>query len=265
MRIVLLCRYDGSNYHGFQIQPNNNTVQEEIEKVLKKMNKKETRIYMSGRTDSGVHAYCQVLHFDTNLNLPNDAWIKGMNAMLPKDIRIFGATSSSDDFHVRYNSSEKTYHYKLYLGRNVDPFLLNYVGQHNYNFDFEKAQKCLKYFIGEHDFSSFCSKNSSVEDKVRTIFSLTMERDRSNSKIINFNITGNGFLYNMVRIIIGTIQDIASGKYEPEYIKEIIEKKERSFAGPKADASGLYLKEVLYNDEKINAFIKGELKKYGEI
>ena len=114
MRIALLCRYDGSNYHGFQIQPNNNTIQEEIEKSLKKINKKDVRLYMSGRTDSGVHAYGQVLHFDTDLNIPDIAWVKALNATIPKDIRIVGATTVSEDFHVRYNSTQKTYYYKLY-------------------------------------------------------------------------------------------------------------------------------------------------------
>ena len=103
MRVVLLCRYDGSGYHGFQIQPNNNTVQEEIEKALKKVNKKDIRVYMSGRTDSGVHAYGQVLHFDTNLNIPNDSWEKALNANLPADIRIFGVTTSDEDFLSNYN------------------------------------------------------------------------------------------------------------------------------------------------------------------
>ena len=105
-------------------------------------------------------------------------------------------------------------------------------------------------------FSSFCSKNSSVEDKVRTIYSLTMEKDPINPNIVNFEITGNGFLYNMVRIIIGTIQNVAAGKYEADYIKEILDKRERQFAGPKADATGLYLKEVVYDDDKVNEFIK---------
>ena len=265
MRVVLLCRYDGSRYHGFQIQPNNNTVQEEIEKALKKINKKDIRVYMSGRTDSGVHAYGQVLHFDTELNIPNEAWKKALNANLPADIRIFGVTTSNEDFHVRYNSTRKTYHYKLYIGQNVDPFLLNYVGQHKYNFNFEKAQKTLNYFIGEHDFSSFCSKNSSVEDKIREIYYFNMYYDKTNPRVINFDICGNGFLYNMVRIIIGTIQDVAAGKYEAEYVKEILEKKERKFAGPKADAAGLYLKEVIYNNEEINKFIKEGLARYENI
>jgi tRNA pseudouridine synthase A 1 len=152
--------------------------------------------------------------------------------------------------------------YKLYLGREIDPFLINYVGQHKFNFNFDKAKETLQYFIGEHDFSSFCSKNTSVEDKVRTIYSFKMDRDNQNDNIINFEITGNGFLYNMVRIIIGTIQDVAAGKYEPEFIQEILDKKERSFAGPKADASGLYLKEVLYDNDEVNEFIKTTLELY---
>ncbi len=262
MRVVLICRYDGSKYHGFQIQPNNNTIQEEIEKSLRKIHKKDIRIYMSGRTDSGVHAYGQVLHFDTDLNIPIEGWIKAINATIPKDIRIISAKIVSDDFHVRYNSIEKTYSYKLYIGREMDPFLIHYAGQHKFNFNFEKAKDSLQYFIGEHDFSSFCSKNTSVEDKVRTIYSFTMERDNHNSNIINFEITGNGFLYNMVRIIIGTIQEVGSGKYEPEYIQEILNKRERSYAGPKADAAGLYLKEVLYDNNEINDFIKQTLKFY---
>ena len=243
MRVVLICRYDGSRYHGFQIQPNNNTIQEEIEKSLRKIHKKNVRIYMSGRTDSGVHAYGQVLHFDTDLNIPTDGWVKAINAMIPKDIRIVSAKVVNDEFHVRYNSIKKTYSYKLY-------------------FNFDKAKEALKYFIGEHDFSSFCSKNTSVEDKVRTIYSFKMDRDNQNDNIINFEITGNGFLYNMVRIIIGTIQDVAAGKYEPEFIQEILDKKERSFAGPKADASGLYLKEVLYDNDEVNEFIKTTLELY---
>ena len=149
MRVVLICRYDGSRYHGFQIQPNNNTVQEEIEKSLRRIHKKNVRIYMSGRTDSGVHAYGQVLHFDTDLNIPTDGWVKAINAMIPKDIRIVSAKVVNDEFHVRYNSIKKTYSYKLYLGKEIDPFLINYVGQHKFNFNFDKANEALQYFIGE--------------------------------------------------------------------------------------------------------------------
>ena len=259
MRILLLCRYDGSCYQGSQIQPNGKTIQEQIEKALKKIHKKEVRVSFSGRTDSGVHAYCQPLHFDTDLTIPAQSWTRALNANLPKNIRILDALQVADDFHVRYDSIGKTYHYKLYLGREVDPLLLNYVGHESYNFDFERAEKCLKYFLGEHDFSSFCSKNSSVENKVRTIYDFKIERDISNKNIINFEISGNGFLYNMVRIIIGTITEVAIGKYEPEYIQEILEKKERRFAGKRADASGLYMKCVYYENIDINNFIKNNV------
>ncbi|AME09057.1 MULTISPECIES: tRNA pseudouridine(38-40) synthase TruA [Gemella] len=262
MRVVLLCRYDGSGYHGFQIQPNNNTVQAEIEQSLKKIHKKDVRIYMSGRTDSKVHAYGQVLHFDSDLNISGEAWKRAINANLPKDIRIVSAMLTDNDFHVRYNSIKKTYLYKLYIGKEVDPLLINYVGHQPFRFDLEKAQSTIQYFLGEHDFTSFCSKNSSVEDKVRTIYDFSIERDSLNDNIINFEITGNGFLYNMVRIIVGTIINVANGKYEAEYIEEIFKKQDRQFAGARADAQGLYLKCVEYNNEVVNRFIKNALKYY---
>lgn len=253
MRVVLICRYDGSNYHGFQVQPDQITIQEVIEKSLKRIHKGEDiRIHMSGRTDRGVHAYAQPIHFDTQLHLKAEAWIRSVNAYLPKDVRIIGATEIDDDFHVRYDSIGKTYEYKLCIGRYVDPFSANYVGHYPLYFDYERAQECLEYFLGTHDFSSFCSKNSSVEDKIRTIndFTLTKEND-----ILTFTISGDGFLYNMVRIIIGTIIDVAHGKYDKEHIAEILAKKERKFAGKRADANGLYLKKVYYDNDIVNKLI----------
>ncbi|MBF0714410.1 tRNA pseudouridine(38-40) synthase TruA [Gemella sp. GH3] len=254
MRVLLVCRYDGSKYHGFQIQPNNKTIQEMIEKSLCRIHKGENvRIHMSGRTDSGVHAYLQPIHFDTNLNLTEDAWVKSVNAYLPKDIRIIGSKIVGDDFHVRFNSMAKTYEYRLCISKNVDPFLVNYVGHTPFKFDYKKAEECLQYFIGTYDFSSFCSKNSSVEDKVRTITNFNIKQENN---IVIFEITGDGFLYNMVRIIIGTITDVAIGKYDKSLIPEIINKKDRSFAGKRAEASGLYLKNVIYNEKEINKFIE---------
>ncbi|MDO4814118.1 MAG: tRNA pseudouridine(38-40) synthase TruA [Gemella sp.] len=250
MRVVLFCRYDGSNYFGFQIQPDRITVQEVIEKALKRIHKgQDIRIYMSGRTDSGVHAYMQPIHFDTPYKIPEDAWVKSLNANLPADVRITGAKIVEDDFHVRYDAISKTYEYKLYLGKYVDPFLVNYVGHYQYEFNFEKAEKSLKYFLGTHDFTSFCSAGSSVEDKVRTITEFTMKKE---GDVVVFNISGDGFLYNMVRIIIGTVIEVANGKYSAEYVEEIIAKKDRSFAGKTADASGLYLKKVYYDNEEVN-------------
>lgn len=254
MRVVLICRYDGSNYHGFQIQPNNITVQEVIEKSLKRIHKGEdVRIHMSGRTDSKVHAYTQPIHFDTNLNLSENAWKNSVNAYLPNDVVILEAILVEDNFHVRYNSISKTYVYKLCLDKNVDPFLINYVGHYPLKFDYNRAKECLDLFIGENDFSSFCSKNSSVDNKVRTITSFSLKKEKN---ILTFEITGDGFLYNMVRIIIGTIVDVANGKYEKEHIKTIFDKKDRSFAGKRVDACGLYLKKVEYNNEKVNNVIR---------
>lgn len=255
MRVVLVCKYDGSNYHGFQIQPNNITVQELIEKSLKRIHKgKDVRIHMSGRTDSGVHAYCQPIHFDTELNISDEGWIRSVNAYLPKDIRIISAINLGDsDFHVRFNSIEKTYEYKLFVGRYVDPFLVNYVGHYPLKFDYSRALECIPYFLGEHDFSAFCSKNSSIENKIRTIYDFKINKI---DDIVTFEITGDGFLYNMVRIIVGTIIDVAHGKYEKDYIDYIFSSKDRSLAGKRADASGLYLKNIKYDNDLVNDFLK---------
>lgn len=254
MRVVLFCKYDGYDYFGFQIQPNQITIQEVIEKVLKKIHKGEDiRIHMSGRTDSGVHAYLQPIHFDTHINMSEDAWIRSVNAMLAKDIRILACKIVNDDFHVRFNAVSKTYEYKLCLSRNVDPFLNRYVGHFPYRFDFKKAKEACTYFLGTHDFSSFCSKNSSVADKVRTITAFTIKKE---GDIITFEISGDGFLYNMVRIMVGTIINVANGKYDASYIKEILEKKDRAYAGKRVEARGLYLKKVYYDNEEINQMIK---------
>lgn len=252
MRVVLLCRYDGSRYFGFQIQPNHVTIQEKIEYSLSRIHKKEIRIHMSGRTDSGVHAYMQPIHFDTDLNLKEEAWVRSVNAYLPMDIKILDAIIVEDDFHVRFNGKIKTYEYKLCVDRYVDPFLANYVGHYPLRFDYDKAEECIPYFLGQHDFSAFCSKNSSVENKVRTITEFSMKKE---GNIVTFSITGNGFLYNMVRIIIGTIVDVAHGKYPKEYIEKIFEKKERKNAGKRVDACGLYLKDIKYDIDYIDNII----------
>ncbi|MBF0715233.1 tRNA pseudouridine(38-40) synthase TruA [Gemelliphila palaticanis] len=258
MRIVLICKYDGTNYHGFQIQSNHLTVQEVIEKSLKKIHKGlDIRIHMSGRTDSGVHAYCQPIHFDTHLSISNEGWIRSVNAYLPKDVRIIDAINlGNSDFHVRFNSVEKTYEYKLFIGRYVDPFLVNYVGHYPLKFDYNKAKECIPYFLGTHDFSSFCSKNSSIENKIRTIHNFKIEQS---GNLVTFEITGDGFLYNMVRIIVGTIIDVAHGKYDKEYIKYIFQRRDRSLAGKRADASGLYLKSIKYDNKLVNNFLKNNI------
>lgn len=253
MRVVLFCRYDGSNYFGFQIQPNHITVQEVIEKSLKKIHKgDDVKIHMSGRTDSGVHAYIQPVQFDTKLNISEVGWVNSVNAYLPKDVRILGAKIVDENFHVRFNSVSKTYEYRLCISKTVDPFLVNYVGHFPYDFDYDKAKECLCLFLGTHDFTSFCSKNSSIENKVRTITNFNIKKD---GDIIIFEIEGDGFLYNMVRIIIGTVINVANNKYPKEHIIDIIKAKDRRFAGKRADANGLFLKNVKYDNENINKFM----------
>ncbi len=257
MRVILICKYDGSNYHGFQIQPNKITIQEVIEKSLRKLHNKSVRIHMSGRTDAGVHAYIQPIHFDTELILDNNSWVRAVNAYLPKDVVILGAITLNENFHVRYDSISKTYIYKLYIGKYVDPFNVRYVGHFPFKFDYERALECVPYFLGEHDFSSFCSKNNNIENKIRTITNFTINKE---NEYVTFEISGDGFLYNMVRIIVGTILDVASGKINKEYIETIFEKKDRKYAGKRVSPSGLYLKSVYYNNAEVNQLINNCLK-----
>ncbi|MDL0437167.1 MULTISPECIES: tRNA pseudouridine(38-40) synthase TruA [unclassified Niallia] len=236
--------YDGTEYCGFQLQPKDRTVQGEIEKALKKLHKgSEIKIQASGRTDAGVHAKGQVIHFDSDLDIPAGKWELALNALLPHDI-VFSTIEAVDrSFHARYDVQGKEYRYFIHLSERRDPFKRNFSYYYPYQLDIGAIREALEYFIGEHDFTSFCSMKTDKEDKVRTIHSMRLVEE---GDILVFCFEGNGFLYNMVRIIIGTLLDVGRGKRKPESIKEIIEKKDRKAAGKTASANGLYLWKVFY-------------------
>ncbi|MCE4051771.1 tRNA pseudouridine(38-40) synthase TruA [Bacillus sp. Au-Bac7] len=236
--------YDGTEYCGFQLQPKDRTVQGEIEKALKKLHKgSEIKIQASGRTDAGVHAKGQVIHFDSDLDIPAGKWELALNALLPHDI-VFSTIEAVDrSFHARYNVQGKEYRYFIHLSERRDPFKRNFAYYYPYQLDIGAIREALEYFIGEHDFTSFCSMKTDKEDKVRTIHSMRLVEE---GDMLVFCFEGNGFLYNMVRIIIGTLLDVGRGKRKPESIKEIIEKKDRKAAGKTASANGLYLWKVFY-------------------
>lgn len=245
MRVVLVCQYKGTNYNGFQTQPNGQTIQDELEIILKKIHKGQfVRIHMSGRTDAGVHALAQPVHFDTSLNIEPQGWVRSFNAQLPKDIRIIDAYYVADDFHVRYDVEAKTYAYRLSIAKILSPFETETVAHYPFGLNVERVRAAMPYFVGTHDFTSFCSKNSSVDNKVRTIHWFTLDQRGDE---LYFEINGDGFLYNMVRIIIGTLIQIGHGKYESDIVPTIIAAKDRDKAGHRAPACGLYLKEVFYN------------------
>jgi len=236
--------YDGSNYSGFQIQPKDRTVQGEIERALRKLHKGiEVKIQASGRTDAGVHAKGQVIHFDSSLDIPAEKWPIALNAILPHDIVVADAEIVSESFHARYNVTAKEYRYFIQLGERRDPFKRNYAYYYPYALNVEAMREALNYFIGEYDFTSFCSAKTDKERKVRTITRVNLTKKED---MLIFSFQGNGFLYNMVRIMVGTLLDVGRGKKSPEDIPVIIEKKDRKAAGKTGSANGLYLWKVWY-------------------
>lgn len=242
-RIKLTISYDGTNYCGWQIQPNGITIEEVLNKALQKLTGEEILVIGASRTDSGVHALGNVAVFDTETTIPPEKIAMALNQRLPEDIVITKSEEVSPDFHPRYCDCSKTYEYHIINTRIPIPTkrLTNYFV--SYNLDLDKMRKAAEYLVGEHDFVSFCNVRTDVENTVRTIYGLNILQDGNE---ITIRITGNGFLYNMVRIIVGTLIRVGRGFYEPEKVKEILEAKDRKAAGVTAPAHGLMLVEIDY-------------------
>ena len=249
-RVRLIIAYDGTNYCGWQIQDNGITIEEVINKALSNLCNEEIAVIGASRTDSGVHALGNVAVFDTNSRIPAEKFSYALNQRLPDDIRIQRSDSVPDDWHPRYQDTIKTYEYR-YLNRKFpDPLRRLYTYFVYYPMNVEKMQKAADYLIGEHDFKSFCSTKGQQLTTVREIYDLKVFRE--NDEVI-FRITGNGFLYNMVRIIAGTLGRVGTGLYEPDRVKTILEAADRQIAGPKAPACGLTLIGIEYPGDKENA------------
>lgn len=243
-RIKCIISYDGSDFSGYQVQPHKRTVQGVFEAVLKKMHKGEhIKLHGSGRTDAGVHARGQVVHFDTPLSIPLLNWKKALNTMLPDDVVVLSVEVVPSDFHSRFSVKEKEYRYFVLESEHADVFRRRYVYQLRGPLDLESMKVACRYFIGTHDFTSFCAANTSVVDKVRTISHFDVEKTE---KDYCFQIVGNGFLYQMVRIIVGTVLEIGKGHASPEIIPDILSKQDRAAAFKTAPANGLYLWKVTY-------------------
>ena len=237
-RVKLIISYDGTNYCGWQVQINGITVEEVINRELSRMLGEDIAVIGASRTDSGVHALGNVAVFDTFSKIPSEKMCFALNQRLPDDIRIQDSCEVPLDFHPRYCDSTKTYEYKILNRRFDNPVMRLYTHFVYMPLDYEKMQEAAKYLVGEHDFKSFCSARTQVTDTVRTIYSLDVSKE---DDIIKIRISGNGFLYNMVRIIAGTLLDIGQGKRDPMDIFTILEAKDRSAAGPTAPAHGLTL------------------------
>jgi tRNA pseudouridine38-40 synthase len=243
-RLKCTMAYDGTGFFGYQIQPNNRSVQEEVEKALMKLHKgSEVKIFASGRTDAGVHAKGQVFHFDTNLEIPLEKWPVALNSMLPADTSIYEIERVDAGFHARFDAKGKEYRYFINPSATRDPFSRNYATRVPFPIDLGLVQSAMKSFLGTHDFTSFCSAKTEVEDKIRTINEIELLEE---NELLVFRFVGNGFLYNMVRIITGTLLGIGTGDLPPNCIPEILEKKDRTVAGKTAPAQGLYLWKVFY-------------------
>ncbi len=243
-RYKCIISYDGSEFSGYQVQPKKRTVQSQIEAALAKMHKGiDVKISASGRTDAGVHAKGQVIHFDSPLSLTEEKWALALNSMLPEDISILCVEKADSNFHARFDASGKEYRYFLYQTLKRDPFQRNYAFHYPFPLNIEAMNEACSYLLGTHDFSSFCSARTEVEDKVRTIENIEIIQD---GERLSFLFVGNGFLYNMVRILVGTLIEVGSGKRKPEDIVEILEKRDRRYAGKTAPGHGLYLWKVYY-------------------
>lgn len=246
-RVALWVAYEGTHFSGYQIQPNGRTVQDEMEKALSRIHKGvKVRIHSSGRTDTSVHARGQVVHFDTTLTIPAERWPKALNACLPADIRIMEASIVADDFHSRYHAVKKEYRYRVLLHPDGDVFRRNVTHLVSYELSISKMKKAAEVLIGTYDFSSFCAANTSVVDKVRTLYEVSINYDRDE---LVFTLVGSGFLYNMVRIIVGTLLEIGAGKRDVEELANILAAKDRTIAGKTAPGSGLFLWKVSYESE----------------
>lgn len=241
--IAIWVKYDGTHYFGWQRQSNHRSVQGVIEKKLSRILDTDIVIHGSGRTDSGVHALSQCASFTAEINMPEDRLKFALNRVLPVDILITELAVMPDDFHARYSAQGKTYIYKVYLDKIRDPFKDNYYYHYPHKLDLDAIQNGMKYFLGTHDFKTFMASGSGVSNTVRTIHSFKVDQI---GNTLEFTISGDGFLYNMVRIIIGTLFQVSKGKITPDEIPKIIANQDRSGARWTAPPNGLYLKEVHY-------------------
>lgn len=247
-RFKLIVAYDGTNYCGWQVQNNGKTIEGELNRCLSALLKEDIQVIGASRTDSGVHGKGNVAVFDSETRIPGEKISYALNQRLPDDIIIQKSEEVEDDFHPRYCDTVKTYEYKILNRTFPDPMHRLYSDFIHYPLNIEAMKKAAMYLIGEHDFKSFCSAGAQVKSTVRTIYALDVQKDRED--VVHITITGNGFLYNMVRIIVGTLTRIGLGYGEPEDVKSILEACDRSKAGPTAPARGLTLVEIKYGKDK---------------
>lgn len=243
MKIAMLVEYDGTCYAGWQRQKNAVTVQEKIEDALKTLGKGDITVYGAGRTDSGVHARGQCAHFEIDANIPAEKYMFILNTLLPKDIRITKSWQADDDFHCRFSAKGKRYIYRIFNAQYSSALMGRFTCFVPEKLDVNKMCAAAEYIKGTHDFASFCAAGGSAKTTVRTVTRLDILK---NDDIIEIIVEGNGFLYNMVRIIAGTLIEVGKGKRTVQSVFDAVEGKNRTSAGATADACGLTMDEVFY-------------------
>lgn len=237
-RIALTVAYDGTRYCGWQIQNNGRTIQGELNRCLQELLGHPVETMGASRTDAGVHALGNVAVFDTDSRIPGEKFSYALNQRLPEDIRIQASQEVAADFHPRYCESEKTYEYRILNRRFSLPTERLYSYFYHYPLDLEKMREATSYIIGKHDFASFCGAGAQVKTTVRLVTGFSVERI---GEMVYLRVSGKGFLYNMVRIFVGSLIEIGNGVYPPEHMREILEARDRAAAGPTAPACGLTL------------------------
>ena len=243
-KIKLIIEYDGTNYHGWQIQKNANTVQATIEKALSKLLGTYIGIVGCSRTDVGVHAYGQVAHFSTDSSIPGDKFSYAINNLLPDDIVIRQSEEVSEDFHSRYSAKGKKYRYLVYNEAHSSAIMRNRACHVRPELNFSEMKRAAQYFLGRHDFAAFQATGGQVRSTIREIYGIDVIKREDN--LIDIEVSGNGFLYNMVRIIAGTLIYVGMGKIKTSDIPNIIDSLDRTKAGKTAPSEGLYLMEIYY-------------------
>ncbi len=249
-RIKLTIQYNGKNFSGWQIQPNKRTIQGELERVLEFLMKGKVKTYASGRTDAGVSALGQVAHFDTEQQVDVKKLLVSLNGLLPEDIAVTSCEFAPKDFDARFSVKEKTYQYKFYISRFRLPLFEESAFRVNDYVNLDKMKEACKFFIGTRDYESLVSQKSGKTDFVRTIYDAKIVE--LGDGLFAFEVTGNGFLYNMVRIMFGTILKAGYGQIEPREIESILNSKNRSLAGKTMPAKALIMKNVSYEDVKMS-------------
>lgn len=245
--ICMVLQYDGTKYNGWQKQGNTeNTIQGKLEQLLSKLTGEEIEVHGAGRTDAGVHANGQVMNFHTNaLKLSVEEIKNQVNMYLPEDIAVLDVKDKDARFHSRLNAKEKTYCYKIAIGVKADVFERKYCLLHKDMLDVKKMRKAADYLVGEHDFAGFCDRKPGKKSTIRKIKAVSIN-ECDGGKKLEIRITGNGFLYHMVRLITAMLLEIGEGKKEPESIKRVLEVKDRAVAGGLAPAKGLVLENIVY-------------------